>query len=136
MRPGSVTLIKLSLTHPGKRKVECRKLSAAETQKLPVNMRSGVSCARERWPLVAELMIDGKPLYSGSARPAGFAKDGHSSFYEKFPVASGPHRIAFRMGDSGGEGDDYVIERDVVLKPAQIIVISFDNQTGTLVVGD
>jgi len=129
-------LIKLSLTHPGQRKVKCRKMSAEELQKVAVNMRSGMSCSRERWPLVADLTVDGELLYHGSARPAGLAKDGHSSFYEKFPVAAGPHRVVFRLGDRGGEGYDYVVEKEIELKAAEIMVVSFDNQTGRATVGD
>lgn len=134
--PPEMALIKLSLTHPGKRKVECRKLSAEELQKLAANMRSGVSCSRERWPLVADLVVDGELLYHGSARPAGLAKDGHSSFYEKFPVTKGRHLIVFRLADRGGEGYDYIVEKQVDMKAAEILVVSFDNPTARATIGE
>ncbi|MHA1597273.1 MAG: hypothetical protein ACTSV1_00995 [Alphaproteobacteria bacterium] len=131
-----LALIKLSLTHPGQRKEPCRKMTAEELQQLAANMRTGLLCSRERWPLLGELVIDGQTLYRGSARPAGLAADGHSSFYEKFPVATGEHHIVFRLNDSGGDGYDYVIEARVELSTAQILVVSFDNQRGRLMVGD
>ncbi|MBT3237292.1 MAG: hypothetical protein HOK06_06925 [Rhodospirillaceae bacterium] len=130
VNPSDMALIKLSLTHPGQRKEACRKMTQAELQKLAVNMRSGVSCSRERWPLRAELIVDGELVFRGSANPAGLASDGHSSFYKKFPVPAGPHHIVFRLNDSGGEGFDYMVDKKVVLTAAQILVVSFDNGVG------
>jgi len=122
--------VRLSLTHPGQRKEKCVKRTREELQKLPPNMRKSMSCSRERWPLIAELLIDDKQVYFGSATPAGFSKDGHSSFYENFAVPEGKHRIVVRLRDAGGmerEDFDYQMDRDVSLVPGELLVIGFNN---------
>ena len=119
--------IRLSLTHPGRHKVECRKRTREELQKMTANMRAPLSCARERWPLVVRMVLDGELVFSGSARPAGLSKDGHSSFYEKFTVGGQPHSIEVRLWDGDGTGEpDYALKRNVTLSPLEVLVIGFD----------
>ncbi len=119
-------LIKLSLSHPGKRKVECRKRSREELAKLSPNMRAPKSCPRERWPVLVELVVDGDLVYRQTGEPRGLSDDGASSFYKTFPVPAGPHRIALRVRDKGdSKGFDHTRESDVVLVPAQSLVVGF-----------
>ena len=126
-------LIKLSLSHPGKRKVECRRRTRQELAELPPNMRAPMKCPRERWPVEIELTLDGKPLYRGVNKPAGLAGDGASSFYEKFPVAAGVHRLAVRLVESGEAGGaDYVLDEEVRLVSSQVLVVGFRSDAGRL----
>lgn len=123
--PGQA-LVKLSLTHAGKRKVECRRRTREELAKLPPNMRAPQACPRERWPVLVELEVDGKPIYRKSVAPAGLSGDGPSSFYATFPVPAGTHHVALRVRDRGAtRGFDYVREADVTLAPAQALVVGF-----------
>ena len=55
-------LIKLSVSHVGKPIGECRKLSQAELDKLPPNMRFPEQCPRERSPLTMRVELDGKSV--------------------------------------------------------------------------
>ena len=119
-------LIKLSLSHPGKRKVECRKRTREELAKLPPNMRTPMQCSRERWPVLVELKVDGETVFRQHRNPAGLLKDGASSFYEKFAVPAGTHKLNIGINDTGGtETTDFVLERSVDLKPAQALVVGF-----------
>jgi hypothetical protein len=121
-----LALIKLSLSHPGKRKIECRKRSREELAKLPPNMRAPKSCPRERWPVLVELVVDGNPVYRETVEPRGLSDDGASSFYKTFPVPAGPHRIVLRVRDRGdSEGFNHIRESDVTLVPAQSLVVQF-----------
>ena len=130
--PGDA-LIKLSLSHPGKRKVACRRRTRKELAELPPNMRAPLKCPRERWPVEIELRLDGKVLYRGLRKPAGLAGDGASSFYEKFPVAAGVHRFAVRLGESGqAGGSDYVLDEEVRLAPSQVLIVGFRSDAGRL----
>ena len=125
--------VRLSLTHPGQRIAECRKRSRQELQKLPANMRAPMSCSRERWPLTVELELDGKLVFQGVARPTGLSSDGHSSFYERFPVVGKSHKIAVRLWDGDGKDKaDYTLEKEITLSPSEILVIGFDNGTRQL----
>ncbi len=120
--------IRLSLTHPGRHKVDCHQRSREELQKLAANMRAPMSCARERWPLIVKMVMDGKTVFEGTAAPTGFSSDGHSSFYEKFTVTGRPHAIVVQLWDGDGKGPpDYVLEKSVTLSPAEILVIGFSN---------
>ena len=87
-------LIKLSLSHPGQRKEECRRRSLEELAKLAPNMRAPLACSRERWPVVVELDLDGERIFARTVNPAGLSADGQSSFYSTFAVPAGRHRIA------------------------------------------
>jgi hypothetical protein len=126
--------IMLSFTHAGQHREECKKRSREELAKLAANMRAPMKCSRERWPLVIDLALDGENVYRGVAIPAGLSRDGHSSFYQKFPTDAGAHRIKVGMWDSGegaGQGEhDYVLERSIELSPREILVIGFDNASG------
>jgi len=125
LQPGKA-VIRLSLSHPGERKQECRRRSRDELAKLPPNMRAPTQCPRERWPIRVMLELDGRELYSASADPVGLSNDGASSFYRNFQVSAGRHRITMRLNDSGGKKPDKTIEREIDISPAQILVAGFD----------
>ncbi len=126
-------LIKVSLSHPGQRKEECRKRTREELMKLPPNMRAPKKCSRERWPVFFEMELDGTLLYRDSVKPAGLAGDGHSNFYHTVAVPAGSHSLTVRMRDRGDTEDfKHVFARDVTLQPEQILVVGFASDTGTI----
>ena len=51
-------LIKLSFSHAGAHKEECRRRTQEELARLPPTMRRPLDCNRERVPLLIELEID------------------------------------------------------------------------------
>ena len=132
--PPEQAQVMLSFTHAGQHREECKKRTREELAKLAANMRAPMKCSRERWPLIIDLALDGKNVYRGAARPAGLSKDGHSSFYQQFPVTAGKHRVKVGMWDSRdtvSTGDhDFILERDVDLAAREILVIGFDNAAG------
>ena len=124
-------LIKLSFSHAGQRKGDCRRLTPEELAELAPNMRRPLDCPRERLPLRVELLLDGETLFRGALPPSGLAGDGASTVYRKFPVTSGQHRLTARLRDTARtEGFDYESERDVVLDPRQIFVVDFKAALG------
>ena len=128
-------LIKLSFSHTGKPVAECKRQTEAELAKLPPNMRAPVRCPRERSPVVVELDVDGATEYRRSAAPSGMSKDGASSVYERLVVPAGTHRVAVRLNDDVRKpGFGYVLEQEVTLAPAQILVIDFDAATQRITV--
>jgi hypothetical protein len=123
--PG-LALIKLSFSHAGRHKGECRQLSPEELANLPPNMRRPLDCPRERLPLQVELELDGKLLYREVLPPSGLAGDGASMAYSKFPVAPGTHHLVARLRDSDRTtGYDYEKEAEITLQPRQNFVIDF-----------
>jgi len=128
-QPGTAR-IKLSLSHPGKRKVECRRRTAKELARLPANMRTADACPRARWPVFVALALDGAPLMEETAQPKGLADDGPSIFYRVFDVPAGRHRIALRMRDHGDDGKGYETGRDLDLASGQVLVVGFDAAKG------
>lgn len=119
-------LIKLSLSHPGERKGECRRLTQEELEKLAPNMRRPMDCPRERLPVLVELTLDGDLLYRDLLPPTGLASDGASVAYARFPVQPGRHHLIARLRDSDREqGFDYEHEADIELKPQQNFVVDF-----------
>ena len=129
--PGDQALLKLSLSHAGKPKGECRRFSAEEIAEMAPNMRRAMDCPRERVPLYVELELDGELLYHAELPPSGIAGDGSSSVYQRFVVEPGRHRLAARLRDSNREsGFDYTHEAVVELAPRQNFVVDFKAATG------
>jgi len=123
--PGKA-MIKLSFSHAGQHKGECRRLSQEELNALPPNMRRPLDCPRERLPLQVELILDGEVLYRAELPPSGLAGDGVSTAYRKFAVDPGPHHLVARLRDSARpEGFDHQKETRVMLDPQQNFVIDF-----------
>ncbi len=124
-------LIKLSFSHAGQIKGECRPLTTKKIANLPPTSRQLLECPRERFPVLIELEFDGAVLYSGLHQPSGLWKDGTSSVYRRFPVAAGRYRLLARLRDSDRtEGFDYQDAVDIELSPRQNFVVDFRVDTG------
>lgn len=122
-------LIKLSVIHQGKLLGDCVVQTPEELAKLPPNMRAPSRCPRERSPLTVELDLDGQLVYSQTANPSGLSSDGPSALYRRLEVTAGAHHIAVRLKDNArSEGFDYVLDQDISLVPAEILVIDFDSE--------
>ena len=131
---GKDAVLTVSFSHGAARKEECRKLSREELSALAPNMRKPVSCPRERLPVVVELELDGKPLYTASLPPTGLAKDGPSHIYQKFVIPTGRHTLVARLRDSRRpEGFDYDGRFDIDLSPAQNLALDFRRDIGGFV---
>ena len=126
-----MALIKLSFSHAGKHRQECRHLTQEELNRLPPNMRRPMDCPRERLPLLVELELDGEILYQDELPPSGLARDGASTAYRKFPVAAGSHHLVARLRDSRRtDGFDYEKASEITLSPRQNFVIDFRPELG------
>ena len=127
--PEDKALLKLSLIHAGRRVEECRQRTAEELSRMAPNMRVAEKCARERLPLLVELVLDGVVLYQEKLLPTGFWSDGASSTYRKFVIDPGDHQVAIRMRDSDrAEGFDYETVSAISVLPRQNFVVDFDNK--------
>lgn len=121
-----MALLRLSFSHAGERKGECRRLTPEEIAALPPNMRKPLDCPRERLPLLVELHVDGQLLDRRALPPSGIAGDGASTAYERFVIAPGYHRINVRLRDTARKEDfDYEGEKQILFKPGQNVVIDF-----------
>lgn len=124
-------LLKLSFSHPGQLREECRRRSAEELAQLPPNMRQPLDCPRERSPVSVEMALDGEVLAREVVSPAGLSRDGPSTLYVRFAVPAGMHRLAVRISDSVREpGFAYLREEAVQLAPGRILVVDFDPGQG------
>ncbi len=124
-------MIKVAFAHAGESKDGCRKQTKEEQSKIARNMRKKLVCSRQRVPLVLEIKIDGKMVYSGVLEPSGFRGDGPSQVYFGFPVAIGKHDLLVQMRDTKRtEGFDWVAERKIDLKPLQHFVTQFRPEYG------
>ena len=127
-------LIKLSFSHAGEHKEDCRRLSPEEIAKLAPNMRRPLACNRERIPLMLEIMLDKEVLYHDFLTPSGLSRDGESTIYRKFQVKSGIYTITARLRDSRREeGFDYEHTETIRLEPYQNFVIDFRIDKGGFV---
>ncbi len=133
--PADHALLKLSFSHPGQLRGECRKRTPEELASLPPNMRAPMDCPRERSPVAVDLALDGAVISSRVIAPSGVHKDGPSTVYARFPVPAGEHRLSVKLDDSVREpGFNYA--RDIALKldPGQIVVVDFNAEQGGIVI--
>ncbi|MFQ5344881.1 MAG: hypothetical protein ACE5DZ_02845 [Mariprofundus sp.] len=128
--PPDQALIKLAFSHAAKRIVPCRKRTAEELAALPAHMRRKMDCPRERSPLHVELEIDGDVIYKSVTEPAGIAKDGRSSIYQRITLLAGTHKLRLRMSDDvHAEAFNYAFEQQVHMKAGQVLVIDFASES-------
>lgn len=131
--PG-LALVKLSFSTQAEPVGECRNRTPEELAKLAPNMRAPRICPRERSPIKVNVVLDGKPLFEGSALPAGLSKDGLSTLYRRFEVPAGEHTLSVKMNDNVNIPDfNHVREEKINLKPAQILVIDLRKDRGGIV---
>jgi len=124
-------VIKLSFSHAGQPRTECRRRTQEQLNDLAPNMRTVMDCPRERVSLVVELELDGKRIYRASLPPSGLAGDGASTVYREFPVPSGRHTLVARLRDSRREeGFDWTMERTIEISPRENMVLDFQAETG------
>jgi hypothetical protein len=124
------SVVTVSLLHHGERVAPCRPYTEAELAKLPPNMRAPQKCERERMPVTVELDIDGVNVMRETAQPAGLSSDGASSIYRRLHVMAGEHRITVRLKDAPGAAFNHTREATLKLKPAQVLVIDFEQGKG------
>jgi hypothetical protein len=133
--PEDQALLKLSFSHPGQLKAECRRRTPEELAKLPPNMRAPMECSRERSPVTVELALDGNVIARRVVPPAGLSKDGASTVYARFPLPAGEHRLSVKLNDSVREaGFNYTRDEQVRLVPGQIVVVDFNAEKGGIVI--
>ncbi len=130
IEPGQ-SLIALSFGHAGQPVEECRKRSPEELAKLPPNMRNPLVCPRQRSPIDVELTLNGELLFKETFQPQGLSGDWGVDVYREFKVPSGKHHFMVRLKDSVRIKDfNYVLEKDVVLKSNQLLMIDFQPNDG------
>lgn len=124
-------VVKLSFSHAGQPRTECRRRTQAQLDELAPNMRKIMDCPRERVPLLVELELDGERIYRAWLPPSGLAGDGASTVYREFPVPAGRHLLVARLRDSRREqGFDWTMERRIEVMPRENVVIDFRAETG------
>ena len=125
-READKAVLKLAIRHAGEIVGECTTLNAQDYADLPANMKRPEVCPRERSPLQLKLVVDGETLYHATVPASGLHNDGVSSMYQQFAVPAGPHQLQLYMNDDvATEGYPWVLDQDIDLAPAQVLVANF-----------
>ena len=128
-------VITVAFAHAGERLEECHQLSQEELARLPPNMRAPMDCPRERSPVTVQLLLDGKPLLEEVARAPGLYHDLGVDIYRSAKVPAGTHTLTVQMDDNVRvPGPSYTHQETVTLKPAQLLVVDFNSETGAFVI--
>jgi len=127
-------VVTIAFAHAGELREPCRKLSSEELAELAPNMRSAEKCPRERSSVTIEAMLDGQVVYSESLQPPGLFNDGGVDVYFSRKVPAGKHRFEVKMDDSvRKEGFEHTFSQDIDIKPARIMLVSFDSDQGFMI---
>ena len=124
LAPGQA-VVKLSFSHAGERKQECRARSPEELAKLAPNMRAQLDCPRERSDVSVEVEMDGKVIYRIVERPSGLRHDLPSTVYRRLEVPAGKHTFRARLADTLGGEFRHHGATEVDLAPGRVLVIDF-----------
>ena len=124
LAPG-LAVVKLSLSHAGERKQECRQRTPEELAKLAPNMRAQLDCPRERSDVRIELEMDGAVLARVEARPSGLRRDLPSTIYRRVEVPAGRHTFRARLADSASGEFRHHGEVMLDLEPGRVLVVDF-----------
>jgi len=123
--PPEQALVRLSFSHAGQRKVECRQRTPEELAKLAPNMRAAQDCPRERSPVKVALELDGKEVFQALVPASGLKKDLASTVYRRFPVPAGQHKVVARLSDQASGEYNHRKEAVLELKPGSALVVDF-----------
>lgn len=126
--------LKLSLSIPGERKVPCVKRSREELAKLPANMRTAMTCSRQRYGVAVRVALDGQAVFDEIRAPVGLSSDGASSIYEKFALPVGSHPLEASISLDGGKTVTHHLTQTVTIIPGGILVLGFDGNSRRLFV--
>lgn len=128
-------LLRLSFSHPGKLKADCRRRTPDELAKVPANMRAPLDCPRERSPVVVRVELDGAELYHETFAPSGLSRDGASTGYRRAPIAAGRHRVRAQFNDDArASGFTFESDRVIDVAAGQVVLIDFAPERGGVVI--
>ena len=128
-------LLRLSFSHSGKLKADCRRRTPEELAKLPANMRAPLDCPRERSPVIVRVELDGAELYHETFAPSGLSRDGASTGYRRLPIAAGRHQVRVQFNDDARvSGFNYERDRTVHAAPGQVVLIDFAAERGGVLI--
>ena len=129
LEPGRA-VVKLSFSHAGERKVECRTRSADELAKMAPNMRALQDCPRERSDVTVEVEMDGAVIFRITERPSGLRRDLPTTVYRRLEVPAGRHTFRARLADTASGEFRHHGESMVDIAPGRVLVIDFVASSG------
>lgn len=90
-------LLRLSWRMRGITAEECRTLSEAELERLPVHMRNPRACIGVIAPYALDVSVDGRVLAADTVRPPGARGDRPLNVLREYPLAPGEHQVRVRL---------------------------------------
>jgi hypothetical protein len=133
--PDDAALLRLSFSHPGKLKADCRKRTPEELAKIAPHLRTELECPRERSPVKVHLVLDGATLVDETIEPTGLHQDGAASVYRRIPITAGEHTLSVRLNDDVRvAGFNYTREARLQIQPGQIVLVDFAAERGGILI--
>lgn len=131
----SDSLLVFSFKHSGKPSKIKKALPDEELEKLPKHMRPKSEVVVKRFPVYAEINIDGKTVMAEAFRPAGLWQNGSSFAFEKIVVEPGRHKMIIKLSESNNPNKaDYVYEDTIDFKAGRTVTFDFDEKEKRFVI--
>jgi hypothetical protein len=142
------SMVRLAWRTRGTRVEECRRLTDAELERLPIHMRQEQVCEGRILPYRLVVALDGQTVVDEEVYPSGARADRPLYVYREFPLRPGRHDldIAFTRAPIAedtargreGERDATAPERltlrqQVMLEADQIVLVTYDAEERRLV---
>ena len=144
------SMVRLAWRTRGTRVEECRRLTGAELERLPVHMRQEEVCEGRTLSYRLVVTLDGRTMVDEEVYPSGARADRPLYVYREFPLRPGWHDvdIAFTRDPvpsdtaRGGEGERsqreaaaprrLTLTERVMLEPDQIVLVTYDAEARRL----
>jgi hypothetical protein len=133
-------LLRLSWRLPAGEGVDCRRPTPEELAELPAHMRNPDACSGGSHPgFTLRVLVDGADVVTDTLYPAGSRHDRPIYVFRELPIASGRRALRVRFEQNAGDGTDGEAERrllewedEVNLRPREIVLLGYDQDTQTL----
>ena len=129
---GERAIIRLSWRAPGELVSECRRLTQAEIESLPIHMRREEVCEGRILPYRLRVELDGRLVVNDLVRAAGAREDRPLYVYQELVVAPGAYQLEVeweqeRSGAAAG-ADDRSAEREGTTPLGRVPVATHDEE--------
>lgn len=142
--PNDRALLRLAWRAGGERLETCRRLTAAELEKIPVHMRRETVCTEREIPYRLELEVNGTRLADDLVHAAGVRRDRPLYVLREFPLTPGEQHLSVRFfrTEEPPAGETEVgetpaklkLDSTVTLAAGEILLITYDPEVRRLVI--
>jgi hypothetical protein len=146
--PSTYAVVRLAWRARGERVEECRRLTPAELERIPIHMRQAETCTGRILPYHLDARVDASPAVGEEVVPAGARRDRPLYVFRELTVTPGAHRlqVTFRISGTVARATPVheqeldatppalALDTVVTLASRDVLLVTYDGELRRLVV--